>query len=103
MSTDFQLLTLEGEFDIHSAARFEALLRPTIDVPHVIVDFSKVRYFDSTAIGILISIRKARAKRGFGPKRFVGLNAPMRKVMKMTGLDAIWPPYDDIASAAASF
>lgn len=98
-----QIISLSGEFDIHNVPKLEAVLRPTIQMPRVVVDFSGVRYFDSTAISVLIKIRKARAERGFVPKRFVGLNPSMRHVFKITQLDSIWPLFDDIESACQSF
>ncbi len=98
-----RVIALSGEYDVYSVDKLELELVPSLDLPYVVVDFSKVAYIDSTALSLMVKFRKRRAEKGFEPKRLAGLNASLRHVFKLTQLDTIWPLYEDVETAVGSF
>ncbi|HKU67741.1 MAG TPA: STAS domain-containing protein [Candidatus Baltobacteraceae bacterium] len=97
------VVTLTGEFDIYNVDALGALLAPTYEHPDVVVDMSEVRYLDSTALTVFIRMRKRRMIANFQPARMVGLNPNIRRLFALTRLDVVWPIYETLDEALASF
>lgn len=93
----------EPEYHIYCRDRLAEALAAAQDKPFVVVDFSGVRYIDSTALSELILCRKRRAARGYPPKRFAGVSSAVRRVLTTTNLNTIWPMFDSVADAVRSF
>lgn len=86
------ILSLAGEYDIYNSETVLAeQLRPAESCPEVVIDFSNVTYFDSTAIGMLFRMRRARAAAGFAPAVFAALPPNVERVFKMVGMESVWP------------
>ncbi len=79
---------LSGELDHHSAAVIKAELDKALSDPGVSVlemDFKKLRFMDSSGIGILIGRYKTMQKRG-GVMRVKNVNMQIGKIMELSGL-----------------
>ena len=84
------LLELEGEVDIHSASQFKGALFDAIDegALRVIVDFTKVSFIDSTALGVVVSGVKGIKARG-GVIDVVCPHENISTIFVATGIDRI--------------
>jgi anti-anti-sigma factor len=97
------VIHLTGEYDISTSHTLAYALEPSYGAPNVVVDFSGVTYIDSTALSEMIRCRKRRAALAFPPKRFAGVNLQVRLILETTNLDKIWPIFDSVQEALASF
>jgi len=92
------VLAVSGEIDISSAP----VLRAAIDglladgVRQLIVDLDGVRFMDSTALNVLISVVK---KLGPGSLRVVASQAHIRRIFSISGIDKVTPLFDSVADA----
>ena len=82
---------LSGEIDNHSAAQ----IRETIDESiiqaapaELILDFARVTFMDSSGIGLVMGRFRLMQETG-GKVILQNLPAPLRKVMKLAGLDKL--------------
>ncbi len=68
----------------------------------LVLDFSKVRFLASHALGILLTLRK-KSRDIKGTLVLCGLRPDLMKVFKITSLDKIFTILPDDAAALASF
>jgi anti-anti-sigma factor len=89
----------EIDFENHSLLQpiFKAVKRKCI-----LIDLSKVKWMDSTAIGTLVSqtYRAARAKQEI---KFVGMNKRVFEAVKALSVDNVLDIYPDINAARAAW
>lgn len=77
------------------------------DVKHLLIDFSKLSYFASTFVGMLIRLAK-KARHGGGEAVLCKLSDNMRDMMKTlmllenTKTDFFWVPFDSREEAIAA-
>ena len=97
------IVELEGEVDISSSRRFkDALSRGTGEgARRVIIDFAKVTFIDSTAIGVVVGGVKDMRARG-GTLDIVCPEEQIRGILKTTRLDEILDVYLTRAEALAA-
>ena len=71
-----------------------------IDQGHylLVIDLERVRYIDSTGLGVLISGLK-RVREQSGAVRLICTNPQIKKIFDITGLVKIFGIYDDEQSA----
>jgi anti-anti-sigma factor len=65
----------------------------TQDVPMVIFDLSRVGYFGSVFLALILRCHKFLKRRG-GELVLCGVNEMARELLKITALDTIWAIYD---------
>src|SRR4026208_44677 len=99
----FTLLNVEGVIKLGESAQFFAqTLERTLsdDRGHVIIDFSKINFIDSTGIGELVGCRGRfrNSKRGL---ILVNPSDRMRKLLQVARLDSLFPTYDAVEAALA--
>ncbi len=84
------VVRLSGELDAGVAAIFNDHLLRLIDAgaSSLVLDMSGVRFFDSTAIGVLLGIQRRLGASG-GGLTVVGLKPNLRKVFEITGVDRV--------------
>ena len=85
------VVSVAGELDMHTTPAFERELHGALDdgPEALIVDLSACEFFDSTALGVLIGVRKAVADSA----RALALVAPdagIRRVFELTGCDELF-------------
>jgi anti-anti-sigma factor len=85
---DAPLVTLRGEWDIACRELLhDALLKVGTD-QDVLVDLREASFFDSSALGEIITFQKRLANRGHRLEALVG-SSNMRRLLELTGLDEI--------------
>ncbi|HXO19114.1 MAG TPA: STAS domain-containing protein [Thermoanaerobaculia bacterium] len=100
----FTLLNLEGVIKLGESAQFfaQTLARALADDSgHVIVDFSKINYIDSTGIGELVGY----LGRFRGSQRELILVNPsdrIRKLLHVARLAELFPTYETVDAAIAA-
>jgi anti-sigma B factor antagonist len=92
------VLSVEGELDLASAPSLKWALTDILDAGHdrVVVDLSLVTFIDSTALGVLVGVKKNLSP---GAKLAITCTHPdVLNIFELTGLDAtfdIFPSFDD--------
>jgi anti-sigma B factor antagonist len=98
------LLNVEGVIKLGESAQFfaQTLDRTlTDDTSHVIIDFSRINYIDSTGIGELVGyLGRFRSFR----RELVLVNPSdrIRKLLHVARLDTLFPTYDSVDAALAA-
>jgi anti-sigma B factor antagonist len=59
-------------------------------IRNVVLDFHKVDYYGSTALGFFVKLWK-RVRQGKGRMAFCCLSEHEREILKVTSLDRLWP------------
>jgi anti-sigma B factor antagonist len=93
---DIGLVTVEGELDLSSAPNLKWALADTLGagVRQIVVDLSRVTFIDSTALGVLVGVRRTLGPGG--RIAIAGSDADVMNIFELTGLDAT---FDMFASA----
>jgi anti-sigma B factor antagonist len=102
LENDLAILRFEG--DITSASR-DQVLGTYKDLPkgglkHILIDFTKVPYLNSSGIALVIQMIMA-AKAESQSVRCFGLTAHFKKVFTMVGISKYATLYDDETAARA--
>lgn len=97
------VIRLSGELDIARKEELREMLRAAYEEPAVIIDLSGVDYLDLSAVNALIAMHAERKKRVFSTERLVGLSPYLRRILKITALDGLWPLLDSVHEAERSF
>jgi anti-sigma B factor antagonist len=85
---------LDGELDLNCASDARAQIDEAIeravahDITRLVIDASGLRFCDSTGLSVLLSASDTASARGikFSVRE---LSAPMRELLRITGLDAL--------------
>ena len=98
---DYHVLMVAGEIDMHTAPRLRELIFELIegDGQPFVVDLSGVSFCDSTGLNLAAAARNHAARHGV-MFAFVGLNARVDRVFRMTGMDRLIPTYATLPEAA---
>ena len=67
----------------------------------LVLDFSKTRFIDSGGLGTLEIVRREAAPRGI-PLAFAAMQANIRDVFRITGMDGLFPIFDTVEAAMGS-
>lgn len=70
----------------------------SIDGPPVLFDLSRIAYFGSAFLALMLRCWKHVSARG-GTMALTGVSATARDLLRMTALDTVWPIYDTRAEA----
>jgi anti-anti-sigma factor len=98
------VVTLPGEHDLSSVDELTAVLDQAASAPVTVVDLSDTAFIDSAVLGALISSHRTVSSAG-RPWALVvgsGSGAAVRRILELTGLDAVMPVYVGLAEALAS-
>ncbi|MEH3078060.1 MAG: STAS domain-containing protein [Quadrisphaera sp.] len=110
----FRVLAVSGEVDVYSAPSLKSTLVDVVDtvsgstaqsaggeaVSGVVLDLSGVTFMDSAGLGVLVGANR-RARDAGMTMRLAGGSVQVLKLLAMTGLASVMPPFDDVASATA--
>jgi anti-sigma B factor antagonist len=86
------VIILAGEIDIAVAGGLTDLGCATIattDARGIVVDLTRVGFMDRAGLSVLVAFRNAALARGL-PLRLLGPSRTVRKVLTITGLDALF-------------
>ena len=98
------LLVIEGVIKLGQSAQFfaEALKRTLAeDGGHVMIDFSKINYIDSTGIGELVGYL-VRFKDQQRKLILIKPSDRISKLLHVAHVDELFPTYDDVDEAVAA-
>ncbi|HEX6469508.1 MAG TPA: STAS domain-containing protein [Streptosporangiaceae bacterium] len=98
---DYRLLEVAGEIDMSTAPRLREQIFGLIEeCPQpLLVDLSGVSFCDSTGLNLAAAARKHAYHYGVG-FAFVGLNARVDRVFRLTGMHKLIPTYATLPEAA---
>jgi anti-sigma B factor antagonist len=89
---DKHLLYLRGELDLASAPYFRSVLEPLLNLTGktLVMNCKELTYIDSTGMGIIILVLKARLQNGSG---FLVEDVPknIKKLFDLTGISKFLP------------
>ena len=88
---DTHVIELEGEIDLYTAPEFKERMVQVIDggKHHIVVDFSKATFIDSTTLGVLVGGVKRLRPLG-GTLALVCSDRNILKIFEITGLDRVF-------------
>lgn len=100
MESGVPVITLEGEVDVYTAPQLKQQMIGLLEsgAKQVIIDLTKVEYFDSTALGVLIGGLKRMRERD-GNLSLICPNPRIKRVFEITGLDKIFDIYNSVDEA----
>lgn len=95
------VIQLTGEVDAYTCSMFRDAMIDIIEQgnPFVVVSMTNVEYIDSSGLGTLVGGLK-RASEMKGKIAVVASSVQIRKVFEITGLEKVFPLFDDEADAA---
>ncbi|MDP9111823.1 MAG: STAS domain-containing protein [Candidatus Eremiobacteraeota bacterium] len=90
------VVDLDGEIDVYTSPKVKDAIGDLIDKGHynLVINLEKVRYIDSTGLGVLIGGLKRVREHG-GTVNLVCTNPQIKKIFDITGLVKIFGIYDD--------
>jgi anti-sigma B factor antagonist len=94
------VVELTGEIDVYTSPKVKDAIAELIDSGHynLVINLEKVRYIDSTGLGVLIGGLKRVREHG-GSVSLVCTNPQIRKIFDITGLVKIFGIFDSEAAA----
>jgi anti-sigma B factor antagonist len=93
---------LSGEIDFTSAGAVQSALLGMI-LPGggaMIVDLSRVTFLDSSGVGVLVQAHRVATERD--TRLLLVASEPVRKLLRLTGLDTVLETYDKRSAAEAA-
>ena len=90
---------LAGEIDFTSSGPIQSTLLSLI-LPGggaVVADLSAVTFLDSSGLGVLVQAHRTAVERG--NRLVVVASPPVRKLLRLTGLDSVLETYDGLSEA----
>lgn len=93
---DAYVVELNGEIDVYTSPKVKDAITELIDQGHynLVINLEKVRYIDSTGLGVLIGGLKRVREHG-GSVSLVCTNPQIKKIFDITGLVKIFGIFDD--------
>ena len=97
---DAYVVELAGEIDVYTSPKVKDAITELIDQGHynLVINLEKVRYIDSTGLGVLIGGLKRVREHG-GSVSLVCTNPQIKKIFDITGLVKIFGIFDSEPSA----
>ncbi len=93
---------LSGEVDFTSSGAVQSVLLAMV-LPAggaVIADLSEITFLDSSALGVLVQAYRTATERN--TRLLVVASEPVRKLLRLTGLDTVLETYDALSAAEAA-
>ena len=100
LGTSVQVVSAEGEVDLHTAPQLDELLR-SIEAADVILDLSEAAFVDSTTLNVLIAFAKRMRAEGRQFAIAAG-NPTVARLFEITGLDRALDVHQTLAEAIES-
>jgi len=92
------------QIEVNNAERFQAAFERLLEEGDrgVVLDASRIEFFDSAGMGSLLSLQKRVGARN-GKLVISGLNRSVAEVFQMVGFDMVFATFPDAERAARSF
>ena len=97
---DVCVVHVAGEVDVYTSPSLKAALADAMSdgCPIVIADLSKVPFIDSSGLGVLVGALR-RVREAGGELRLVSEHEAVVKILRITGLDRVFPLYATLDQA----
>lgn len=97
------MLSVKGDVDIYTAPRLRERIVQLADdgMRRIVVDLQGVEFMDSTGLSVLVAGLK-RLKENDGVLALVVTREPVLRILSITGLDRVFPIYDEVGAAVTS-
>lgn len=97
---DCVVVRASGELDLATDEHLRRILQQALDagVPIVLLDLTRVRFLDSTALGAIVWLRDELQKRG-GHVRVAVSQPFIVKILELTSVDRLVRVYDTVEAA----
>jgi anti-sigma B factor antagonist len=95
-SDDVAIIDLAGEVDAYTSARFREVMMDIIEdgTARLVVSMAKVDYIDSSGLGALVGGLKRTSERN-GRITLICDRIQVKKVFEITGLEKVFPIFDN--------
>ena len=102
-AADGCVVVLTGEHDLSSVDELREAFDQTSSARTVLVDLSDTAFIDSAVLGALIASHREATEQGRRWALIVGngSGAAVRRILELTGLDAVMPVYTSREEAAS--
>lgn len=89
------VVSIAGELDLYTAPTFERELSSALGggAEAIVVDLTACEFFDSTALGVLLRIRKGLADSPTVLSLVTPDRSSIRRVLEITGCDELFPTH----------
>ncbi|MBC5805282.1 MAG: anti-sigma B factor antagonist [Candidatus Eremiobacter antarcticus] len=100
---NISIVDLNGEIDVYTSPKVKETIMELIDAGHyaLVINLEKVRYIDSTGLGVLIGGLK-RVREHSGAVNLVCTNPQIKKIFDITGLVKIFGIYETEEAACGN-
>ena len=97
-------LTIEGEIDLDTVGQLRRVLEELQEkkVVQLVLNFSKTRYVNSSALAVLVKFAESFREQG-GGIALVAVTSRVKLVFEMLGLLVFFKFFDTVEAAKASF
>lgn len=98
------IIEIIGDLKVFDLADYTTFFEEFLSKGHhrIIIDFSKISYIDSTAIGLLVNIKRNAEEQG-GNLVISCVNDDVMNVFSITGIDKFIDIYDTVDKAKRHF
>ena len=93
------LFDLSGELDLSNVERARESIHSRLEEGHrdLILNFSGLRYMDSSGLSLLVQVKRRLESQG--SVTLVGCPPIIRRMLEVTRLDTVFPAYENDADA----
>ena len=93
----WSVVTIDGDLDVYTAPRLRDLLLDRIDKGQcrIALDLSRVKFLDSTGLGVMVGGQK-RAKERSGELALFGASDQVRRILNITDLIKVLPLHETV-------
>jgi anti-sigma B factor antagonist len=100
----YTVVEVAGEIDMASAAELRHSLHQTIDAGsrQLVVDLRQVDFMDSMGLGVLVGAQRRLRGHDNGSIQLVCADGLVLRVLRLTGLDRLFPVHATLADALGS-
>ena len=94
------VVALRGVMDFDTVGPLEAQLAGLVEQghPHLVLDVAQVDFCDSTGLNIMLRMQRVSSAAG-GGVALAGASASLRRVLELTGADAVLVDYATVPEA----
>lgn len=93
------IISLEGDLDIAKRETVDWQFKPALFADRVVIDLTNVQFIDSSALTLILRLRKARIEKQYQPELYVVPNPHVRKILSITHLGVLPQIYETLDEA----
>lgn len=98
------VMTMEGRLDASTASGFKSRMKALVESGQTrfVVDFSELRFLDSSGLGVLVSTLRL-AGQASGDVKIARLKPEVKSLFALTRLNKVFDIHETVESAVAAF